>query len=321
MSRSDPPNILYIHSHDTGRYVQPYGYQVPTPNIQHLADQGVLFRRGVLRRADLLRQPCLAPHRPVLPQQRHARARPPRLGAQRLWPAPCPRAAPAGYRSTLIGEQHISEDPHVTGYDEVIEVSSHHATDVAPIATEAIADARGALLPLCRVLRDPPQLRAPTSVRDTLYSLGPANLPDTPATREDMAAFKASAPLARPGNRGGAERLASPWPHREHACDLHYRSWPRLPKLEGDPVRPRHRRDVDHARAGRLRGRPSDRRDGLSSRHLPDALRARRSRPSAVPAGHLAPAARRRSHHRTPRRDIHGNDLPRRLPAASRGPD
>jgi N-sulfoglucosamine sulfohydrolase len=32
------PNVLYVHSHDTGRYVQPYGYPVPTPNIQHLAD-------------------------------------------------------------------------------------------------------------------------------------------------------------------------------------------------------------------------------------------------------------------------------------------
>jgi N-sulfoglucosamine sulfohydrolase len=40
------PNILYMHSHDTGRYVQPYGYQVPTPNIQRLADQGILFRKA-----------------------------------------------------------------------------------------------------------------------------------------------------------------------------------------------------------------------------------------------------------------------------------
>ena len=40
------PNILYLHSHDTGRYVQPYGHQVPTPNIQRLADQGVLFRQA-----------------------------------------------------------------------------------------------------------------------------------------------------------------------------------------------------------------------------------------------------------------------------------
>ena len=60
MAESAPPNILYIHSHDTGRYVQPYGYQVPTPNIQLLADQGVLFREGVLRGADLLGQPRLA---------------------------------------------------------------------------------------------------------------------------------------------------------------------------------------------------------------------------------------------------------------------
>ena len=44
--QSSPPNILYIHSHDTGRYVQPYGYAVPTPNIQLLADQGVLFREA-----------------------------------------------------------------------------------------------------------------------------------------------------------------------------------------------------------------------------------------------------------------------------------
>ena len=40
------PNVLYLHSHDTGRYVQPYGYPVPTPNIQHMADQGVLFRQA-----------------------------------------------------------------------------------------------------------------------------------------------------------------------------------------------------------------------------------------------------------------------------------
>ena len=40
------PNILYIHSHDTGRYIQPYGHAVPTPNLQGLAERGVLFRRA-----------------------------------------------------------------------------------------------------------------------------------------------------------------------------------------------------------------------------------------------------------------------------------
>ena len=43
---SKRPDILYLHSHDTGRYVQPYGEQVPMPNVQALADQGVLFRQA-----------------------------------------------------------------------------------------------------------------------------------------------------------------------------------------------------------------------------------------------------------------------------------
>ena len=40
----NPPNILYIHSHDTGRYIQPFGYAFDTPNLQKLAEEGVLFR-------------------------------------------------------------------------------------------------------------------------------------------------------------------------------------------------------------------------------------------------------------------------------------
>jgi arylsulfatase A-like enzyme len=42
----DLPNILYIHSHDTGLWVRPYGYSVRTPNIQWLAEEGVLFRKA-----------------------------------------------------------------------------------------------------------------------------------------------------------------------------------------------------------------------------------------------------------------------------------
>ena len=41
-----PPNGLYLHSPDTGRHVEPYGKPVATPNTQHLAHQGVLFRQA-----------------------------------------------------------------------------------------------------------------------------------------------------------------------------------------------------------------------------------------------------------------------------------
>ncbi len=37
-------NILYINTHDTGRMIAPYGYDVPTPNLSSLAREGVLFR-------------------------------------------------------------------------------------------------------------------------------------------------------------------------------------------------------------------------------------------------------------------------------------
>lgn len=39
-------NILYLHSHDTGRYIQPYGFAVETPHLQRFAEQGVLFRNA-----------------------------------------------------------------------------------------------------------------------------------------------------------------------------------------------------------------------------------------------------------------------------------
>jgi len=40
------PNIIYLHSHDTGQFIEPYGYNIPTPNLQRLAEKGVLFRNS-----------------------------------------------------------------------------------------------------------------------------------------------------------------------------------------------------------------------------------------------------------------------------------
>src|SRR3954462_10698158 len=193
MANSAPPNILYIHSHDTGRYVQPYGYQVPTPNIQLLADQGVLFRKAFCgaptcsgSRASLLTgQYC---HNNGMLGLAHRGWSLNDYGEHLVHPL-----RSVGYRSVLIGEQHISEDPDVIGYDAVIEVDSPHPQAVPPIAGEALPAASEPFFFSVGFFEPPRQFRAPTSVRDSLYSLPPANLPDTPATRRDMAAFKASA--------------------------------------------------------------------------------------------------------------------------------
>jgi len=39
-------NILYLHAHDLGRFCEPYGHAIPSPNIQRLAEEGVLFRQA-----------------------------------------------------------------------------------------------------------------------------------------------------------------------------------------------------------------------------------------------------------------------------------
>jgi len=37
-------NIVYIHTHDSGRYLEPYGHAVPTPNLMKFARESTLFR-------------------------------------------------------------------------------------------------------------------------------------------------------------------------------------------------------------------------------------------------------------------------------------
>ena len=41
-----PPNVVVLHSHDTGRHVAPYGHAVPTPNLDTFADESLQFRRA-----------------------------------------------------------------------------------------------------------------------------------------------------------------------------------------------------------------------------------------------------------------------------------
>lgn len=39
-------NIIYLHTHDTGRWIQPYNPAVSTPNLMELAKEGTLFRNA-----------------------------------------------------------------------------------------------------------------------------------------------------------------------------------------------------------------------------------------------------------------------------------
>ena len=174
--------------------MQPYGHQVPTPNIQALADQGVLFRNAFCA------APTCSSSRACLltGQYGHSNGM---LGlAHRGWSLNdyehhiVHTLHEAGYTSTLIGEQHISKEPDVIGYDEVMKIPTTRVESVAPLAIEVLSRERARPLFLSVGLFETHrEFLGPGSLRDVHYSQPPANLPDAPEVRRDIAGFKASA--------------------------------------------------------------------------------------------------------------------------------
>ena len=189
-----PPNIVYLHSHDTGRYVQPYGHQIPTPNIQRLADQGLLFRQAF----------CAAPtcsgSRACLLTGQWAHVNGMTGLAHRGWKLRdygrhiVHPLREVGYWSALVGEQHISAHPDVLGYDHVVEIGTTRVHSIAPAALQLLRSRlpRPFFLSI-GFFETHREFFEPSSVRDALYGAPPTQLPDTADTRADMAAFKASA--------------------------------------------------------------------------------------------------------------------------------
>jgi arylsulfatase A-like enzyme len=189
-----PPNIVYLHSHDTGRYVQPYGQQIVTPNIQRLADQGLLFRQAF----------CAAPScsgsRAALLTGQWTHVNGMTGLAHRGWALHdygrhiVHPLREAGYWSALIGEQHLSRDPGVLGYDHVVDVGTTKVHSIAPAAAQLLRSRPPQPFFLSiGFFETHREFFEPSSVRDALYGAPPAHLPDTPETRADMASFKASA--------------------------------------------------------------------------------------------------------------------------------
>ncbi|MBC7315184.1 MAG: sulfatase [Chloroflexi bacterium] len=194
------PNILYIHSHDTGRYVQPYGAPVSTPNIQRLAEGGVVFRQCFSvaptcspSRAGLLTGQCA--HSAGMIGLAHRGFA---LNDYRQHIVHTLRQA--GYESTLIGVQHVAKRAETIGYDRVVDLPSHDAQDVAPAAVAFLkSKPKQPFFLSVGFAETHREYHEPGPSEDPRYCAPPAPLPDTPETRRDMAAFKASARILDEG--------------------------------------------------------------------------------------------------------------------------
>jgi len=186
-------NIVYLHSHDTGRYVQPYGYAVPTPEIQMLAAEGIVFRQAFCA------APTCSPSRAALltGQAAHGSGM---LGlAHRGWALADYRQhlvhtlRGAGYTTVLAGVQHVAADTSAIGYDRVLDVADCQASTVAPAAAAFILNAPTHSFFLDVGFFETHREFPEPASEDERYCRPPAPLPDTPETRRDMAGYLASA--------------------------------------------------------------------------------------------------------------------------------
>ncbi len=193
-SPTKKPNILYLHSHDSGRYLAPYGHSVPTPRLLRLARTGATFRQ--MHSAS----PGCSPSRAAMltGQTSHQSGM---LGlAHRGWSLTHPdrhiihTLKPHGYQTVLAGLQHVAANPKNIGYDQLLPHATDSAKDVAPAAVSFLHSRAAKQQPFFldvgffethRLYPDP--------VDNPDYLQPPAPLPDTPETRRDMAGYFASA--------------------------------------------------------------------------------------------------------------------------------
>ena len=189
---SGPVNIVYLHSHDSGRYLSPYGHAVPTPNLLRLAKRGILFRQ--MHSA----APSCSPSRAALltGQTPHQSGM---LGLAHLgWSLNDYKQhiihtlGAHGYTSVLAGIQHIALDPKVIGYDQILPGTHQSALNVAPHAAAYIkSKPKEPFFLDCGFFETHREFPKPTDNAD--YILPPAPMPDNESTRYDMAGFHQSA--------------------------------------------------------------------------------------------------------------------------------
>lgn len=192
----DRPNILYLHSHDTGRYIQPYGHAIATPHLQKLAEEGVLFRQNFCV------TPTCSPSRAALLTGCYPHENGMRGLAHRGYSLDdygqhiIHTLRREGYVSALAGVQHIAsataeeEAWQVIGYDICLE-GDQYERQAASFLEQSLQNPFFLSVGFHENHREFPALQ--DSSENSNYCLPPSPLPDTPETREDMARYKASA--------------------------------------------------------------------------------------------------------------------------------
>ena len=187
-------NILYLHTHDMGRYNSLYGYAIDTPNIQAFSNDAVVFQNAFCcgptcspSRAALLTG--LTPHASGM------------IGlAHRGFSLNNPQQhlssylRTQGYHTVLCGAQHEAKTPDLLGYDEIKQLRApaiEADQAAAQYAAEYFAQAKSPFF-ISVGLFYPHRVYLPYTDIDPSDVRVPACLPDNPQTRGDFADYMTS---------------------------------------------------------------------------------------------------------------------------------
>lgn len=202
------PNVVYLHTHDSGRHLGVYGRRIPTPRLEQLASEGVVFHQAYSA------APTCSPSRAALltGQLPHNAGM---FGlAHRGWHLVDPQRhlattlRDAGYRTAMVGVQHVSkQNPEavaVLGYTDFLgdgqlaPATSAAAADFIREHVEANADqpfflSMGLIETHTMAINEhlfgyPPDSEGPAAAAPTM--------PSTPQTRAEMGSFAAAARAA-----------------------------------------------------------------------------------------------------------------------------
>jgi arylsulfatase A-like enzyme len=204
-------NIVYVHTDNSGRYIEPYGYDVPTPTLQSIAEDGLLFRQAISA------APTCSPSR----------------GAMMTGSSPHSNGLDGlahlgfsiddydqhlvqflgrnGYETVLCGQQHEANPDGVTRAEAGREILGYDRTPADPgptddfeapheLAEDDYASARAAAEYIredhsepyfLSVGLDRPHIPFPREDPDVdpNYVRPPEPIPDVPAARRDMAGY------------------------------------------------------------------------------------------------------------------------------------
>jgi N-sulfoglucosamine sulfohydrolase len=187
-------NFVYLHSHDTGQWISPYGYSCPTPAYQGFAEQGMVFRNAFCA------APTCCPSRAAMMTGMSAHACGMIGLTHRGFKVNDPGQHLAsylrtqGYETYLSGVMHESQKAKDFGYEVIGEHSHHpHGPAVGFLKSRKPGDGPFMLtVGWGNTHRRFPAAAKDSQWTDSRYAGVHASLPDSATVREDVAAFNTS---------------------------------------------------------------------------------------------------------------------------------